>query len=55
MSIFFDPRKRKPRAWTFVIFILITLGIVSGFLFYGKQRADEREREIKNQQAEPNF
>ncbi len=55
MSIFFDPRKRRPRVWTYFVFTGLTMAILGGFLVYGQKKADERAKEIKRQEAEPRF
>ncbi len=48
MSIFWDPRSRKPRPWIYLFFILLTAGIFLAIYNFGSSRASKIERESKN-------
>lgn len=44
MSIFWDPRKKKPQIWVGPFFILLTIAICFGIYQYGFNKAKRIEQ-----------
>ena len=55
MSIFFDSRKRKPRVWTYFIFIVLPLAMLAGVYVLATKKAADRAREEKAAPEEPKY
>ena len=52
MSFWYDPRTRQPQIWTYPLFILITLGVIWFFFFYGDMKAAEQAKKAAQPAAD---
>ncbi|NLE65270.1 MAG: hypothetical protein GX606_05090 [Elusimicrobia bacterium] len=42
MSIFWDPRQKKPQPWIYVVFLLLVVALLALVYGYGMKRAEEK-------------
>jgi hypothetical protein len=55
MSFFYNPRTKQPQIWTYPIFIVVTLGVLYGFFFYGEHKSRTHIKVDENAQSERTF
>ena len=51
MSIFYDPKSRKPQAWVKIFFISVPIILGLAVYFYGQQLA--KQKEVEDTQKPP--
>jgi hypothetical protein len=43
MSIFYDPRSKRPHAWTYVFLVIVPVLVFYAIFSYGMRKADEQD------------
>lgn len=42
MSIFYDPKSRKPKVWIYIFFVVVPILILAAYMIFGQQMKNNK-------------